>query len=235
MADQTLPQLVYPAPLSSNVASTNGHSHRNAIEVDSPIVIVGGGPVGMVLALTLARIHKLPCSIIEREKTTTPFPKMEFTNGRSMEIYRALGLVDDLRKTGNTVVPEQYSMDEIVVTSFGQNGKLLHVWERDGPKQQREKSHKINDGSQYLEPHMRGHQIVVEKWLKDRVDAEPLIKGYWGTTFLSLHETSDSVVVDTGLDNGDTMRLRAQYVIGADGGGSRVRDAVHLESKRESM
>lgn len=232
---QELPHLSYPLPMDSGHNSTIGENDNGKIDIETPVLIVGGGPVGMLQALILARIHKQPCTIIEKEVTTTPFPKMEYTNGRSMEIYRALGLVDELRKIGTSEVPEHYSMDEIFVSSLSPGGKLLATWPRDGAEAQRQKSRIINDGSSYLEPHMRCNQIILEKWLKAKIEAEPLIQSYWGTRFMALHEDPDSVTAEVQGATGSTLRIKSQYLIGTDGGGSRVRESVKLVSKRQYL
>jgi FAD-dependent monooxygenase len=62
----------------------------------TPILIVGGGPVGSLLALSLSHFHQ-PCTLVEASLTKTPWPKMEQINGRTMEVLRTLGLVEKLR------------------------------------------------------------------------------------------------------------------------------------------
>ena len=57
-----------------------------------PVLIAGGGPVGMTLALNLAR-YGVRSMVCERNEHTTQHPKMDLTNGRSMELYRRLGLM----------------------------------------------------------------------------------------------------------------------------------------------
>jgi 2-polyprenyl-6-methoxyphenol hydroxylase-like FAD-dependent oxidoreductase len=64
----------------------------------TPILIVGGGPVGSLLALSLSHFHQ-PCALVEASLTTTPWPKMEQINGRTMEVLRILGLAEKLRNT----------------------------------------------------------------------------------------------------------------------------------------
>ena len=72
-----------------------------------PVLIAGGGPVGMTLARTLASFG-IRCLLVERNASTTRHPKMDITNGRSMELFRRLGLVDKLRAVG---VPEENNFD----------------------------------------------------------------------------------------------------------------------------
>ena len=56
-----------------------------------PVLVAGGGPVGMTLALALARLG-VRCALVERNAHTTRHPKMDITNARSMEIFAALGV-----------------------------------------------------------------------------------------------------------------------------------------------
>ena len=69
------------------------------IELETPVLIAGGGPVGMTLALHLAH-YGVRSILVERNLATTRHPKMDLTNGRSMELFKRLGLADRLRMPG---------------------------------------------------------------------------------------------------------------------------------------
>jgi hypothetical protein len=45
-------------------------------EIETPVLIVGGGPVGMLLAYTLSAYHGVSCVLAEQSSTTTKYPKM---------------------------------------------------------------------------------------------------------------------------------------------------------------
>ena len=66
---------------------------------DCAVLVVGGGPVGMTLALELARLG-VPSTLLEQSEQTTRYPKMDLTNVRSMELFRRLGLAERLRDVG---------------------------------------------------------------------------------------------------------------------------------------
>src|SRR4051794_9199081 len=85
-----------------------------------PVLIAGGGPVGMTLALTLARLG-VQAMVVERNPDTTQHPKMDITNVRSMELFRRLGLAQSLRMVA---VPERHCFDVAWVTTMA--GNELH-------------------------------------------------------------------------------------------------------------
>jgi 2-polyprenyl-6-methoxyphenol hydroxylase-like FAD-dependent oxidoreductase len=71
------------------------------------VCIVGAGPVGLTLALDLGK-RGINTALVEKELKPGPWPKMERCNARSMEIYRRLGVHDEIRRRGQ---PEDASMN----------------------------------------------------------------------------------------------------------------------------
>ena len=59
--------------------------------LDTPVLIAGGGPTGLVLASVLAA-NGVNCLLAERNPSTTRFPKMDITTGPSMELLRRLSV-----------------------------------------------------------------------------------------------------------------------------------------------
>lgn len=189
----------------------------------APVLIAGGGPVGMTLALELA-LHGVPCRLFERAFDTTRHPKMDITNGRSMELFRRLGLADRLRAAG---VPAENPLDVSWVTSMA--GHELHRFRYDPPAVARARYRKINDGAQPLEPAMRVSQIVVEPILKAAVDASPLIDARWGMAVEAVRQTPDQVSIDLRDRRTDRVEtVQGRWLAGCDGGNSTVREAVGI-------
>lgn len=96
---------------------------------ETEVLVVGAGPVGMVTAYCLAQ-RGIRCILIERNHTTTKYPKMDYTNGRSMELFHRLGLVDEVRKLG---VPPHHRLDEVISTGLADEGERLTAWVRPVP------------------------------------------------------------------------------------------------------
>jgi len=96
------------------------------------VLIAGGGPVGLMLANVLGS-YGVSCVVVERNPTTTRHPKMDITNGRSMELFRRVGLEPALREVA---VPEENPFDVAWITSFA--GVELHRFRYPPPQAVRE-------------------------------------------------------------------------------------------------
>src|ERR1700758_5654162 len=97
----------------------------------TPVLIAGGGPTGLVLTAELSR-HGVASVLAERNEHTTLFPKMDITNGASMELLRRLGVDAELRAVG---VGAQHSFD--VIFAGGLGGPVHGRWRLPSVDQQR--------------------------------------------------------------------------------------------------
>jgi 2-polyprenyl-6-methoxyphenol hydroxylase-like FAD-dependent oxidoreductase len=77
----------------------NTRSNTQSLPGDVPVLVVGGGPAGMIAALQLSK-NGIPCLLVERNFDTTKWPKMDITNCRSMELLKRLGVDEGLREVG---------------------------------------------------------------------------------------------------------------------------------------
>jgi len=189
-----------------------------------PILIAGGGPVGMTLALTLARLG-VQAMVVERNPATTKHPKMDITNVRSMELFRRLGLAQSLRMVA---VPEAHCFDVAWVTTMA--GHELHRFRYPSVIEKRAEIARHNDGSQPLEPAMRVSQVLIEPALKRAVEAEALVLSRFGTAFEDCTQDADGVTaVVRETATGRTESIRCAYLAGCDGGTSSVRGCLGIQ------
>lgn len=197
-------------------------------EFDIPILIAGGGPVGMTLALELAR-YGVPTMLVEKNPQTTRHPKMDITNGRSMELFRRLDVVDALRSVG---VPASNPFDVSWVTRLV--GHELHRFRYESSEEFGKRIRRDNDGSQPVEPPLRVSQVVIEPVLKAAVDANPLIDVRFGTRLSGIVSSDDDGVVSELITlDGERRIVRSMYLAGCDGGGSTARSDAGIKLEGE--
>ncbi|WP_225729423.1 MULTISPECIES: FAD-dependent monooxygenase [unclassified Nocardia] len=188
-----------------------------------PVLIAGGGPVGLVLALTLAR-HGVAAMLVERNPSTTTHPKMDITNGRSMELFRQLGVADEIREVA---VPEDHSFDVSWVTKL--SGWELARFRYPTVAERRALIRERNDGTMALEPPMRASQALLEPALKTILQTRAGIDIRYGWGLRSFTQDADGVdAVIVCSATGRTRRVRAQYLAGCDGAGSVVRHELGI-------
>lgn len=183
--------------------------------IDFPVIVIGGGPVGLTQALELDH-HEIACAVIEpRRFVEHSRPRAKSTSARTMEHFRRLGVADRIREAA-PLKPKWSSRVTFVNTLVGP--EITHV-----------------DGALGLatSPHVSpevGQQIsqgLVEDVLRDAVAERPGITAYWGYTAVEVRQDDDGVTVVVENDEDGTYReLRAEWVIGADGPRSVVREAM---------
>ena len=187
--------------------------------VETPVLIAGGGPVGLALAYVLD-YHGVDAILVERNPDTTRHPKMDITNGRSMEIFRHLGLVDALRAVA---VPEDHPVSVIWCNDL--KGTDLTRFDYPSVDGMRERLARENDGTMALEPSMRVSQVLLEPVLKERLErGSRHVRVMFGWALQSLAQDADGVTATIRSTRTDEVRqIRAQYLAGCDGAGSVAR------------
>lgn len=187
------------------------------------VLIAGGGPVGLTLAKVLTRFG-IKVMVVERNAATTKYPKMDITNGRSMELFARFGLADALREAA---VPADHPFDVSWITSLA--GHELHRFHYPSPEHSRRKIREINDGTQSREPAMRVSQVEIEPVLKRLAEAEPNAAVRFGWTFEDFAQDDAGVTaILRNSEDDSTETVRCDYLIGCDGGGSRVRKLLDI-------
>jgi len=187
----------------------------------APIGIVGGGPVGMMLALFLAR-YGVASVLFNREEHTRFHPKGSTHNARSMEHYRRLGFSTQVRGMG---LPADHPTDVAYFTRLG-GYELARIRmpteaERMAVVAASPTTHQVP------EPIHRANQMYVEKFLHDRVIAEPLVTRRYGWRVAAMLQDKDGVDVTAERSDGTAAEnWRFQYLVGCDGGQSFVRRAL---------
>src|SRR6185312_9122762 len=140
----------------------------------APIAIIGGGPVGMVLAMNLAAFG-VRSTLINTEPNSRWHPKGNTHNSRTMEHYRRLGISKKLRQVG---LPADHPTDVAYFTT-------LNGWEmaRHPLPSEQEKQALVANAAptdQVPEPLFRANQMYVEAALLAHVQTVKPIDARYG-------------------------------------------------------
>ncbi|MDL5159676.1 FAD-dependent monooxygenase [Actinomycetospora termitidis] len=193
------------------------------------VVVVGAGPVGMTLALDLAR-RGTPVVVLDASPVTTANPRCNTTNARSMEYFRRLGLAEEIRRAG---LPADHATDVVYCTSMT------------GPELTRfpfSSSREVLDGTAHElaewpspEPQHRISQIFLEPILDRALQESTIAELRRGHRVEAVHDGQDEVTVEVReVATGETYRISAAYVVGCDGGASLVRRSIGARLEGDS-
>ena len=194
---------------------------------DTEVLIVGAGPVGLTLAIDLGQ-KGVRCTLIERKEAPQFLPKMERCNARTMEIFRRMGLAGKIRAAG---LDRNVPMDVYVILAMNQPPLLRLPYPSVAEAQGQIDA--CTDGSMPLEPYQLISQYTLEPLLKSVAQALPGVTVRYGCEFLSLEQDATGVTARVRNGAGPVASLRAAYLVGCDGGASRVRHELGIGLRGE--
>ena len=191
-------------------------------EIHVPVLVVGGGPVGLTLAMDLAwrGVEVLVAEL--RRRGEPPSPKCNHVSARTMEIFRRLGVAGKLRNAG---LPADYPNDVSYRTAFT-GIELTRI-----PIPCRRDRYNATEGPDTNwptpEPPHRINQIYLEPILFDHAAQMPKLRVLNRTSIKESTQDADQVIATAeNLDNGEKTRICCQFLIGCDGARSNVRKLI---------
>lgn len=170
------------------------------------VVVVGGGPVGLMTALGLAKAG-VDVTVIEAEANIVYSPRAIAYAWTILPALEYFGLLDDMIAAGHTTTDRSFRI-------FKTDENIVY-------------NHDVLVG---LTDHpyslTLGQDMLAEVVLK-HLERYPNATVRWNTKFTALTQTSDSAVVTADTPDGP-VELQAKWVVAADGGRSPVRHAVGM-------
>jgi 2-polyprenyl-6-methoxyphenol hydroxylase-like FAD-dependent oxidoreductase len=195
--------------------------------MNTQILIVGGGPVGLSLAIDLGR-RGVRCTLIEQKEAPQFLPKMERCNARTMEIFRRLGIADRVRAAG---LRADVPMDVFIVLSLAEPPLVRLPYP--SVDQARAEIRACTDGTLPAEPYQLISQYTLEPLLKSIAETLPSVTVRYGCRLESF--VQDAAGVTARVRNADESggTLRAAYLAACDGGASTVRKQLGIRLRGE--
>ena len=181
---------------------------------EAPVLIAGGGLVGLSAATFLAH-QGIRSVTIERLRASSPLPRAAFFHMRTLEMFRCVGIESRMREqSARDFAPE----GAVIVMDCLAGRKLADIIAN------------LNEGVEAVSPCRRLflNQPSLEPLLRERArEAGATI--IQGAQIIDVRQDSNGVSVTVEYVDGGNMReLRAEYLIAADGGHSRVRECLGI-------
>jgi 2-polyprenyl-6-methoxyphenol hydroxylase-like FAD-dependent oxidoreductase len=180
-----------------------------------PVLIAGGGLIGLSAAMFLAH-HGIASLAIERLVSGSPLPRAGHFHLRTLELFREAGIEDAVKRQSEAeFLPE----GAIVAMDSLAGRKIADIIPS------------LNEGVEPLSPCRRLFvgQPGLERILRARAQ-EAGASVLEGHELVGLEQDADGVTaIARNVATGAERRLRAKYLIGADGAHSKVRELLGIQ------
>jgi 2-polyprenyl-6-methoxyphenol hydroxylase-like FAD-dependent oxidoreductase len=180
------------------------------------VIIVGGGPVGVALAVDLG-LRGISCVLVERHLTPQRIPKGQNLTQRTLEHFYFWGIVDQLR--AQRLLPAGYPIRSI--TAY--NNLMSEYWLAPVGREAVQ--------SYYFQHNERLPQYLTEDVLHAQATRLPTVTCLFGRTAKLIEQAEHGVrvtVADAGWPHAEQV-LEAEYVVGCDGARSTVCEQIGID------
>ncbi|OCT49694.1 aromatic ring hydroxylase [Cladophialophora carrionii] len=192
-----------------------------------PVAIVGGGPTGLSASILLSQCN-IPHVLFERYPSTSIHPKACGYNHRTVEIWRRMGVEDELIKRR---APADIICRTGWYTSFGPSGKEIVSRDSWGGGAYEEEYASVSPCQYSILPQIRLEPILQKRALE--LNPRGIL---YNTEVTKVEEVDDHVLITYQRKGQPSETMRAKYCICADGGrGLTEQLGIGWEGERDVM
>jgi 2-polyprenyl-6-methoxyphenol hydroxylase-like FAD-dependent oxidoreductase len=181
-----------------------------------PVLVVGGGPVGLALAGDLGW-RGISCVLIEQSDGSIYQPRMDLVGVRTMEFCRRWGLVSAVE---GSPYPRDYAQDNIYLTSLT------------GYELERERFPGIGQAPPPKESPQRRErcpQNMFDPILRSFTASQKAVTMHYRTRLISFTQDDDHVTaIVENAGTGAREEILTKYIVGCDGARSLVRETLGI-------
>ncbi len=184
------------------------------VQEEAPVLIAGGGLVGLTTAMFLAR-QGISSIAVERLKAPSTLPRAAFFHMRTFELFRQAGIEDQVRAQSQ----KEFTPDGAIVAVESLAGRELAAF-----------IPSLNEGVEALSP--------CRRWFVSQPGLEPILRRRAeevgatvvnGQEIVSAVQDADGVTATLrDVDTGAERQMRCRYLIAAEGAHSKLRDQLGI-------
>jgi 2-polyprenyl-6-methoxyphenol hydroxylase-like FAD-dependent oxidoreductase len=187
------------------------------------VLIAGGGPCGLMLAIELGR-RNIRCLLVDAKPGTAFNPQANATQARTMEHFRRLGFAHEIRSMG---LPPDHPTDIAYLTRFA-GTELARLRLPTAAAAPQAIKNMTGAWSAAELPH-RVSQKYVEVCLHRHAQQQASVEMRYGWQLKSFEDLGTGVqAVVHAVDGGEPVQVHAAYMVGADGARSFVRGQLGI-------
>jgi len=188
--------------------------NAQTVPLEADVLIVGGGPVGLGLAIELGQ-RDIHCVLVERYQQPQPIPRGQNLTQRTLEHFHFWGAEEQLRAA--RTIPPEFGIGGL--TSYGH---LLSPHYYDWLQRELVKPY-------YFCANERLPQYATENVLRQRLAQLPTVQTFFGWDAQTVDQDAQGVTIKIAERHGEGQRtLSGAYAVGCDGSRSKVREQAGI-------